>query len=62
MPKKGPKCVACGKTLQIMSYGAAYVKVVKPKQARATFLCLKCAEDTFGEALEQLGGEEEEAE
>jgi len=27
---KGPKCKLCGKTVQMLSYDAAYVKIVKP--------------------------------
>lgn len=54
MPAKGPKCKLCGKTIQIMSYGAAYVKIVKPGEARASFLCWKCAEKLLGEKLGEI--------
>ena len=54
MPAKGPKCKLCGKAIQIMSYGAAYLKVVKPGEARASFLCWKCAEKLLGEKLEEI--------
>ena len=54
MPAKGPKCKLCGKTIQIMSYDAAYLKVVKPGEARASFLCWKCAEKLLGEKLGEI--------
>lgn len=54
MPAKGPKCKLCGKTIQIMSYDAAYLKVVKQGEARASFLCWKCAEKLLGEKLGEI--------
>lgn len=54
MSAKGPKCKLCGKTIQIMSYNAAYLKVVKPGEAQASFLCWKCAEKLLGEKLGEI--------
>ena len=54
MPKKGPKCKLCGKTVQIMSYDSAYVKIVKPRTANASFLCLDCAGKVFGDKLDEV--------
>jgi hypothetical protein len=34
-----------------MSYDAAYLKVVKPGESKALFICWKCAERIFGENL-----------
>jgi hypothetical protein len=57
MKAKGPKCRVCGKGIQIMSYDSAYLKLVRPREAKATFICWKCAERELGEKLEQLIGE-----
>ena len=54
MKAKGPKCKLCGKGIQIMSYDAAYVKVVKPGEAKASFVCWKCAEGLLGDKLGQI--------
>jgi len=54
MPTKGPKCKLCGKAIQIMSLGSAYVKVVKPGEAKASFVCWKCAEELLGDKLRQI--------
>lgn len=54
MRAKGPKCKLCGKAIQIMSYAAAYVKIVRPGEARAGFICWKCAEGLLGERLKEL--------
>ena len=54
MRAKGPKCKLCGKGIQIMSYDSAYLKIVRPGEAKATFICWKCAEQEFGDRLTQL--------
>jgi len=54
MRTKGPKCKVCGKGIQIMSYDAAYIKVVRPGEARARFVCWGCSEKLFGEKLKDL--------
>ena len=54
MPKKGPKCKLCEKTIQMMSYDAAYVKIVKPRQAKASFICLDCAGKLLGDKLDEI--------
>ena len=54
MPTKGPKCKLCGKTIQIMSYDSAYVKIVKPGEAKSSFICWSCAEKLLGEKLEHI--------
>lgn len=54
MRAKGPKCKLCGKTIQLMSYDTAYVKILKPGEANASFVCWNCAEKTLGEKLEQM--------
>ena len=54
MRAKGPKCKLCGKTIQLMSYDAAYVKIVRPGEAKASFVCWRCAEGLFGEKLGQI--------
>ena len=56
MKAKGPKCKLCGKAIQIMSYDAAYLKVVKPGEAKASFVCWKCAEGLLGDKLGQITG------
>lgn len=57
MPKKGPKCRLCEKTIQMMSYDAAYVKIVKPHQAKASFICLDCAGKLLGDKLDEITSE-----
>jgi len=54
MPSKGPKCKLCGKTIQIMSYNAAYLKIMRPGEAKASFVCWKCAEDLLGDKLKEI--------
>ena len=56
MPKKGPKCKLCDKTIQIMSYDAAYLKVVKSGEAKPSFVCWDCAEKLLGDKLQQITG------
>lgn len=56
MPQKGPKCRLCGSGIQIMSYDAGYLKLVKPGEPRAAFVCWRCAEELLGEKLGQLSG------
>jgi hypothetical protein len=57
MRAKGPKCQVCGKKIQIMSYDSAYLKVVRPGESKALFICWKCAERSFGENLKRaIGG------
>lgn len=54
MRTKGPKCKLCGKGISIMSYDAAYLKVVKPGEAKAGFVCWGCAKKLLGEKLEEF--------
>jgi len=54
MRAKGPKCKLCGKNVQIMSYDAAYVKIVKPGETKASFVCWKCAEKLLGDKLGEI--------
>lgn len=54
MRAKGPKCKLCGKTVQMMSYDAAYVKIVKPGDTKASFVCWKCAEKLLGDKLGEI--------
>jgi hypothetical protein len=54
MRAKGPKCKLCGKTIQLMSYDAAYVKFVKPGEAKASFICWGCAEKILGEKIKEI--------
>jgi hypothetical protein len=54
MPSKGPKCKLCGKTIQIMSYNAAYLKIMQPGVSKASFVCWKCAEDLLGDKLKEI--------
>jgi len=54
MRAKGPKCKLCGKAIQVMSYDVAYVKIVKPGESKASFLCWKYAEGLLGERLKEL--------
>lgn len=54
MRAKGPKCKLCGKNVQIMSYDAAYVKIVKPGDTKASFVCWKCAEKLLGDKLGEI--------
>jgi len=54
MRSKGPKCKLCGKAIQIMSYDAAYVKIMKPGEAKASFICWKCAEGLLGDKLKEV--------
>ena len=56
MKAKGPKCKLCGKAIQIMSLDSAYVKIVKPGEAKASFVCWKCAEKLLGDKLKQIAG------
>lgn len=56
MRAKGPKCKLCGKTIQLMSYDATYVKFVKPGEAKASFICWDCAEKIIGEKLKDIVG------
>jgi predicted RNA-binding Zn-ribbon protein involved in translation (DUF1610 family) len=56
MKAKGPKCKLCGKAIQIMSYDAAYLKVVKPGEAKASFVCWGCAEKILGDRLGEIAG------
>ncbi len=39
-----------------MSYDAAYLKIMKPGEAKASFICWKCAEKLLGEKLKQMAG------
>jgi len=54
MRAKGPKCKLCGKTIQLMSYDASYVKIVKPGDTKASFVCWKCAEKLLGDKLGEI--------
>jgi hypothetical protein len=54
--KKGPKCEVCGKTIQLLSYDAAYLKIVRAGQSKAKFVCWKCAEKLLGEKLSEISG------
>jgi len=54
MRVKGPKCKLCDKPIKLMSYDTGYLKVVKPKEANAAFVCWKCAEKMLGEKLSEL--------
>jgi len=54
MRTKGPKCKLCGKGISIMSYDAAYLKVVKPGDVKASFVCWECAKKLLGEKLEEF--------
>jgi hypothetical protein len=56
MRARGPKCKLCGKAIQIMSYDAAYVKIVRPGESKASFICWKCAEGLFGDKLKEIAG------
>ncbi|MEM2874398.1 MAG: hypothetical protein QW567_00010 [Candidatus Hadarchaeales archaeon] len=56
MRAKGPKCRICGKGIQVMSYDSAYIKVVKPGEARASFVCWECAEKLLGGKLAEMAG------
>ncbi len=37
-----------------MSYDAAYLKVVKPGEAKASFICGSCAEKLLGDKLKEI--------
>ncbi len=54
MRAKGPKCKLCGKKIQMMSYDAAYVKIVKPGETKASFVCWNCAEKLLGDKLGEI--------
>ena len=54
MRAKGPKCKLCGKTVQLMSYDAAYVKIVKPGEVKASFVCWQCAGKLLGDKLGEI--------
>ena len=54
MRAKGPKCKLCGKAISIMSYDAAYIKIMKPGETKANFLCWKCAEGLLGDKLREI--------
>lgn len=54
MRAKGPKCKLCGKNVQLMSYDAAYVKIVKPGEAKASFVCWSCAGKLLGDKLGEI--------
>lgn len=54
MRAKGPKCKLCGKRIQLMSYDAGYIKLVKPGEAKASFICWKCAEKLLGDKLREI--------
>ncbi|MEM1689714.1 MAG: hypothetical protein QXX33_02895 [Candidatus Hadarchaeales archaeon] len=54
MRLKGPKCMICGEKIQIMSMDSAYVKFVRPGEAKGIFICWKCAEKEFGEVLQDI--------
>jgi len=56
MKAKGPKCKLCGKGIQIMSYDAAYVKVVKPGEAKTSFICWDCTEKLLGDKFKEITG------
>jgi len=56
MPGKGPKCKLCGKTVQIMSYGTGYMKVFKPGEPKAGFVCWDCAGKLLGNKLKEITG------
>ena len=51
----GPKCAICGKKIQIMSYDSAYVKLVRPGEAKGIFVCWKCAERELGSKINEIG-------
>lgn len=51
---KGPKCKNCGKGISIMSYDTGYIKIVKPGQPKAEFLCWKCSERLLGDKIEEI--------
>jgi len=44
----------CGEKIQIMSMDSAYVKFVRPGEAKGIFICWKCAEKEFGEVLQDI--------
>jgi len=54
MRAKGPKCKFCGKTVQLLSFDTAYIKIVKSGEVKAGFICWKCAEAKLGEKLGEL--------
>jgi hypothetical protein len=54
MRAKGPKCRVCNKGIQIMSYDSGYIKVVKPGEPKAVFVCWDCAEKLLGDKLKQV--------
>jgi hypothetical protein len=54
MASKGPKCKICSKTVSLMSYDTGYMKVVKPGQPKAGFVCWDCAGKLLGGKLEQI--------
>jgi len=54
MKTRGPKCKLCGKGIQIMSYDTGYLKLVKPGEPKASFVCWGCAEKLLGEKISQL--------
>jgi len=37
-----------------MSYDASYVKIVKPGDTKASFVCWKCAEKLLGDKLGEI--------
>jgi len=39
-----------------MSYDAAYVKVVKPGEARTSFICWDCTEKLLGDKFKEITG------
>lgn len=54
MPGKGPKCKLCGKTVQMMSYDAGYLKLVKPGEPKSSFVCWDCAGKLLGSKLGEI--------
>lgn len=54
MPAKGPKCKLCAKKIQLMSYDAAYVKIVRPDETKASFICWGCAVKLLGDKLGEI--------
>ena len=54
MRAKGPKCKLCNKAIPIVSYDAAYVKVVKPNETKASFICWDCASKIIGDKVKEL--------
>ncbi len=58
MPKKGPKCRLCSKSIPVMDYNATYVKFVTPGSAKNAFICMDCAKSVLGDKLDEITAEE----